>query len=309
MKKQVFYILILLFVAGCKSQSNNDESIGIFDISKDDKHILFSFYSKEGSSICQMNTDGTQFKDLISATKDTSYFNPQFSPDGKRIVFIGDVKSGNKGGSIFVANSDGTHIERLITGNGIITEAVFSSCNNEIIYIKANEYGKSSQLGKNQAHDVDIYTVNLSDKKVKQITNLKAYGLFQVSEFDCNNFLLFLSGPEGGMFTLPKKDQSKLNQIAPANNPRGDLSLYYLPRYSQKYGTLAFVSPYQLYTMDMKNKKAKLLYDNVGNSNIGRVCFFNTQPRVLFLKKDGEINFYSINLDGSGYKIIPVPFN
>jgi WD40 repeat protein len=255
-----------------------------------------------------MDTNGNNLKTLISATKEKSFFNPQYSPDGKQFLFIGYKKGSSTNGAIYIANSDGTGIKQLTAGNEIITTATFSKCGNTIIYIKANEYKKYSSLSQEQAHDMDIYTIRISDRKIKKITDLKAYGLYQVSEFDCENLLVYIAGgKEAGIFMLRNDSSKTVEQIIPRNDPREDPSLYSYPIYSPKFSILAFLAPYEIYTMNMQSLKAELLYDNKGHSNIGGLSFFNTRKRVLFTKEDGTLSFYCINLDGSGYTEIPLP--
>jgi TolB protein len=58
-----------------------------------------------------MNTDGTHLMKLTGETEGA--YSPDFSPDGKRIVFVG-WKGGNK---LYVMNADGTDIRRLTPGS------------------------------------------------------------------------------------------------------------------------------------------------------------------------------------------------
>lgn len=300
----------ILLINSCQSKQTQKNSMGDFDISKDDNHIIFSFFSiNKGSSIYTSNIDGTGIKQLIKSDEYKSYFNPKYSPDGKKIVFLECERGDVNNAIICIAESDGSSIERLTAGNEIITEVIFSDYGNDIIYCKANEYEKYSPLGKKQAHDFDIYSVDILTKEITKLSNLKSYGVYKISEIDSSNILMHMSaGPDGGMFLFTKDTPNDLRRIIPINNPRGDASLYYTPLYSKQYNLMAFIAPYELYTMDMESRKAKLLYDNKGYSHIEYICFYNTQRKILFSKK-GETSLNSISLDGTGLKNIPININ
>ena len=178
MKKIISIALavVLLLANSCHSETEQKESykIGNFDISKDDKYILYNFFSQGGSSIYQANIDGAESKLLISSNKDKSYFNPKYSQDGEKIVFIGYENKNANNCALYIANSDGTNMEQLTEGNEIISEAIFSNYGNNVIYLKANEYKHYSPIGVDQAHDFDIYSIDLNYKKVTKVTNLKS---------------------------------------------------------------------------------------------------------------------------------------
>ncbi len=63
-----------------------------------------------------MNADGTHLRKLTGKTEGA--YSPDFSPDGKRIVFVG-WQGGNK---LYVMNADGTGVRRLTKTQGAIME-------------------------------------------------------------------------------------------------------------------------------------------------------------------------------------------
>ena len=89
---------------------------------------------------------------------------------------------------------------------------------------------------------------------------------------------------------------SKMKKIIPANDPRDDPSLYNSPIYSKEFNLMAFIAPYQIYTMNFKTNMAKLVFDNRGNEHINHISFFNAEKRILFVKNDTPY-FYSIDLE------------
>lgn len=305
----ILFILFFAFTSnGCRN-SDKEIVVGNFDISNDDKQILFSCFNNNSSSIYSMDIDGKNTKLLVKASNMKSYFNPKYSHDCSKIVFIAYVNGDLKNCALFIANSDGTNSIRLTNGGEIITEAAFSSNDSEVFFCKANVYGNHSPIGQEQAHDFDIYSINIKKRKIKKLSELKSYGLYYVSEIDSASFLMQVdAGSNGGMFLLSKNEPGKTMRIIPKNNPRGDASLYYMPIFSKFSKILAFVAPYEIYTMDLESKNARLLFDNTGHSLIEYICFYHTQQKLLFLK-EGETVLHSINIDGTGLQTIPCPID
>lgn len=295
----------LLMSSSCGNSTKSMYSLDSFELSDDDSSILFSATDKDNhSSVYQIGTNGQGLKKLVSSTGDSSFFNPKYSQDNKKILFIGSsLKSRNS--DIYISNSDGTDRRRITTGSEMISEAFFSKCDSSIYYIKSNEYGHSSPVGKDQLHGADVYSISLKDNNVKKVTQLNAYAILDISEYDCNHLLMYIpEQSKGGMLMISKNSPNTIERLNPVNSPREDLSLAHTPVYSKKYGMLGFIVPYELYTMELQSKKAKLIVKNQDNP-IYSFRFFNNQKSLVYIN-DKEINFYIVNFDGSGIRKIPV---
>ncbi|HEY4323583.1 MAG TPA: hypothetical protein VGN20_06340 [Mucilaginibacter sp.] len=308
-------ISILLINYSCNScnrlnNENKTDQIGLFDISKDDRSILFSYIIGNKSSIYQIDTNGKGLKVIVPSTKVINYFNPKYSKKSQKILFLGkrnDLNTYNS--SIYIANSDGTGIERITDGNEIISEAIFSDCEDKIYYCKAGEYGHSSPLGTDQAHGIDVYSIDLNNRKVERVTNLNAYGIFHISEYDCQNILMFIPVPDKeGMAVVPKIKTDKIQFIDPTNHLRENPSMYYAPVYSKKYNTLAFIATYELMQMSMDDKNAKVVVNqnNEGHSQIDNVVLFNNERKMAYTTDFGT-EFILVCYDGSNLKHIKIP--
>ena len=304
----------MIFVMSCQTDNNNQSNLqvetrnvlGDFDISKNDSIIIFSMYTKNGSSIYQMNIDGTGQKKIINSDGNFSYFYPRYSKDDKRIVFKKYNRTNSLISEICIANSDGSEIKQLTNLKENITDAIFSSYSNKIYFLKATEFGNYSPLAPKQAHGFDIYSLDLATKEVKKISNLNAYALCYLTEYDSTKLLITIKGGyDGGMFLCQHTPFKLLKRIVPKNNPRRIPSLYYAAKYSILYNSLVFSAPYELYIMDTDTKMAKLLFSNVGYTTIDDFYFFNSQPKVLFMKDNG-LSLYSLNFDGTGLEEIPI---
>lgn len=294
-----------MLFSSCKEHNSGIKELGSFDISAKDEQIVFS-YSKDGvSSIYVIDSDGSNLKMIIGSDDGDSYYNPKYSPDGKKLVFVLNEK-GSFNSSLCLSNADGSNLQYLTDDKQIVTEATFSK-NGELIYFcKANSYEKYSPIGRKDAHDFDIYSFNLKDKKVSRVSNLKSYGLSNVSDLDDTYLLFHLgAGLDGGMYLYPKDSSVRPKRLIPINNPRQDASLYYTPIYSESFEIIGFTAPYEIYMMSLKDKKAQLVFSNKGSINISNIAFFNNHEKMLF-SKVGSSDLFTINLDGTGMQTIPI---
>ncbi len=299
----VFSVMIIVF--SCQGQVTKQDGLGSFDISNNDKQIVFSYFKNNISSLYISNIDGSNVKLVIGSSYEISYFNPKFSPDSKKIVFIANRK-GSINSTLCVANCDGSKIINLTDDAQIITEATYSKNGEYIYFCKAEEYAKYSPIGVKDFHGIDIYSINIVDKKISKLSNFNSYELGNIAEVD-NNHLLFRleSGNESGIYLFPKDNLSLSQLVIPINNPRKDASLYFTPIYSDSLKIMAFTAPYELYVMDIKDKFAKMVISQIGKCDFGNIVFYKTQKKIIFSLVCSSY-LYSINVDGSELKTIPL---
>lgn len=294
-------ISILLFITliyGCNSQDISKPQIRGFDISQDDTNIIYSYKDDTNhNSIRRYNLLNKRDSVLISSTKDIFFSNPKYSADGNKFIFIEYDTNNLNTSSLCISDYNGANKEYLIKEKGVITEAVFSLKNDEIFFLMAGNYESYSPIGVKSYHNYDIYSYNVLNKKITKLSDIDSYSLSQLSIIDENNFLISkYEGVSGGIFWFNKNLPKKLDRFVPSNNPRGDASLYNSPIFSKTYDIMAFIAPYQIYTLDVKTNVAKILFDNRGAENIDYISFYNTEKKILFVKTN-QPYFYSIDLD------------
>lgn len=155
--------------------------IGRPDISPDDTEIIFS-YSHDGSSVnlYTANTDGSNVKKLDPAKKPDRYFpiEPRYSRDGKKILFV----SRNEGlygpkGIAYIMNRDGSDLHAITKDNENVLEAVFSTDNQAIYYLRSNSWRNYNGMAPDLPHEIDLYRVNLDRTGYTQLTTNKDYEL------------------------------------------------------------------------------------------------------------------------------------
>lgn len=309
--KNIFYIILFLAfsVVSCNSQEVDDASIGNFDISNNDKHIVFSYTERGISSIYKANIDGSEISLLLGSKKGISYVNPKFSRDGRKMIFISHP-SEETNSKICVANQDGSDLVYFPFDNLIVTEAIFSTNQNLVYFCGARSFNKSSPIGIRAVHDFDIYSLNTENKKINKLTGLNYYNINNISEIDSSYILMRMEkGPTGGMYAMSIDNPEIVKAIIPANNPRNSTSLYYHPIFSDKFGIIAFIAPYELYLMDGKSKNARLVYGpKDGSGHFKSICIYNNNERLLFTKesRSGKLELMSISFNGSDLRKIPI---
>ena len=296
-------ILSLVLIIGCKNDKPSLK-IGLFDISKNDKNILFSFSKNGKISIASIDLDGGNLRPIIKSTADSNYYNPRFSPDGLKILFIGSKRSSVGGCSIFLANTDGSNKKEILKDTGEIIEAVFSDCEDKIYYIKSKGVGHSSPLARNQPHNSDVYSLNLIGGKIDQITHSESYNMYRISEYDCGWITLNMPGSDKkGLVMFAEKSPNHIIDINPLDNPRKDNSFYNTAFYSKKYKVIGFLAPYELYIMNMKDRISKLLlYDD---DMVKYFRFYANQQSIVYINQK-DLSFYIVDFEGKKIREIDI---
>lgn len=295
----------MMLVFSCKGKNTDSGEFGTFDISANDQQIVFSYLKDGVSSIYEANIDGTSLRKIIGSEKGDNSYNPKYSPDGKKLVFVMN-KKGSINSTLCLSNTDGSDISYLTDDKHIITEASFS-LNGELIYFcMANVYARYSPLAPKNAHDFDIYSFHIKDKKIQKITNLKSYGLRNISDLNESYILMRLeAGPDGGMYLCAKDSATASKLLIPVNNPRKYSSFYYTPIYADNLKTIGFTAPYEIYIMNVEDMVAKLVFSNKGDTNLGYIAFYKNQKKMLFSKFRSP-DLFSININGTGLRTIPI---
>ncbi|WP_165953102.1 TolB family protein [Pedobacter changchengzhani] len=302
MKKALPIFFLLACLQACTSKT--ETRIGIFDISKDDEIIIFTWYYGSGATILRVDIDGKNLQPVSPFSKDSSYVNPKYNEKGTKLLYIGRKNGDVSNSSVYIADADGGNRYLLAKESGIIDEAFFSSCDDLIYYIKSREFGNSSPVARPQPHGSDVYSLNIRTGKSNQITNFDAYGLYRPSEYDCQSMILHM--PLKGMIKVPTDGSNKQYDINPINDPRKDTSLYGSPLFSKKNNILFFLAPYEMYTMKMKDRMAKLIIRD--DDMINNFRLFNRQKKIIYTNYK-ENYFYTIDYNGKIIRKIEVDLN
>jgi Tol biopolymer transport system component len=95
--------------------------------------------------ICLIRPDGTERRSLTEDEGDISDDSPDFSPDGRRIVFA--RRTGRRNGGIYTIRKDGTHLKRLYEATDeIIRHPVFSPDGRKIAFSRDKRSWRYSRV-------------------------------------------------------------------------------------------------------------------------------------------------------------------
>jgi Tol biopolymer transport system component len=141
-------------------------------LSPDGSHVLFSAKDGNGISIYKMNYDGTNIIKLNQENFLMSVF-PQWSPDGKQIIFSSNPSQGryeNPYFSIFKMSSDGGVLVQITNEKEIDYAPVWSPNGDKIVFYATYEYhlsGEGPMFWKN----ANIFIMNSDGTDKKKITD------------------------------------------------------------------------------------------------------------------------------------------
>ncbi|WP_221390854.1 hypothetical protein [Dyadobacter sp. NIV53] len=297
------FVLILTTLTNCNQDQYEATELGNFDISPDSKTIVFSYYKEGKSSIYRSDIDGYNVR-LLVENDDSSFINPSFSPKGDRIMFVAH-KMGDLSGLLSILDIQKRQRQSFLIGSGILTEAIFLS-EDKVIFCSAKEYSKGSPVASKDVHSFDLYYLKLQKKIITKVTDLNSYGINRLAKLDSSKILMRINGneAESGIYCLSLDKSNKLNKITPRNDPRMGSFLYYDPSYHSETHSIAFIAPYELYTMDVDSLMAKLIYRSNG-SIIQNVKFAN-ESSVFFLEADEKDIIFKFNIQGKILTKIPI---
>lgn len=307
MKFLYFLIAFLFLFVNCTNSQKNRkiQSLGNFDIASDDSQIIFSYIKDNLSYVYKIDADGKNLVKVLSPEGDKLYISPKFSNDRLKILYIQRDRVTKKG-AIFMCDISGKNKQQLSAGMNIITEAVFSRDGNSIFFCMANEYAAYSPIGVKAPHGTDIYNLRLIDNEISKISNLNAYDINSISELNDKSIMMrFEASKNAGIVLLSKDSGNIVNRIVPVNNPRKLPDIYYMPTFSEKFQTLVFTAPYEIFIMDINDKIAKTVFFNKGGHDINNLGIFKYERKILYTSND-DLNLHVVNYDGTGRRAIPI---
>lgn len=301
MKKSIIlYILILasfLFFIKCFEKRENDNAIRIlnFDVSPNCDYIVFSLKKNGKSSIYRCDIDGKDVKLLFSSESNISFYKPRFSNNGKDLVFLGEIASVGTKNSIWSGRIDASGLTQLIDSTGLRGEAVYGLDDSIIYYSQAEDYAAYSPIGMKAPHNFNIYQMNLLDRKKVKLTNINAYTLYNIIDFDKERFLLTVRGGDEGLFFLTKKQEDKLDKIITTNDTLNNSTGYSNAVVLDKNNIICS-SYYKLIVLNLLTKNERMILPSTG-SHFKEIRYCNKGKKVFFTKNDNTNDLYCLNIN------------
>ncbi len=190
--------------------------------SKDGKRILFSRSGadKKTSDLFTVKRDGSDLRQLTRDAKRNSH--PQFSPDGKKIVFTSTRDSDKN--QIYLMNADGTDVKRLTTDGAVgYFNPMWSPDRKRIVYY-AEKGDQKDQ----------IWTIKADGTNQARLTGGIGHNTFPSFSPD-GKLIIFNSTRDGGqaIYTMNSADGSNLKRFADVKS--------FFARYSPNGKKIAFI--------------------------------------------------------------------
>jgi len=126
--------------------------------SPDGKKIVYVAHNNSIANLYVMNIDGTENKQITNYNYDTQIVSPNYSPDGKYIVFCMADKNANL--DLYLKNMDNENIERLTINPAADYDPVWHPDGKYISYTSHTSYTPN------------IHTINVKTKDDKIITDV-----------------------------------------------------------------------------------------------------------------------------------------
>ena len=307
-KKIIFhiaFIIVVLFASGCGDDNKITVHLTSFDISPDGRFIVYSFSSDGNKSDLYRVQLVDKSTKVLASEKGYSFSSPKFSEDGSKVIFVGNnIKAMES--SIWQIYQNGDSIKRIVVDKGYISEVIYSKYDKRLFYLKANEYKSYSPITPGAMHNFDIYSLGIDSLNVKKISNVKAYSLNSLEEF--NKFKLIVSQRgidiENGIFLFGKNSDSGLERIETKNDELRNSTGYSNPNVVTDT-TILCSSYYQLVKIDLENKLEKIILPSNGY-HFKEIRYNKRLKGIFFTKSDDTNTIYSVDINGRDFQEIVV---
>ena len=295
-------------------------------LSPDDQKIVFPFYQSGDGALYIANVDGSEVHQLTYPSQNESHVRPRFSHDGNKLLFLSREKMGETLlQSLYIMNVDGTGLVKISdVDEKIITDAIFSYDDNEILYLVAEEYANYAPGANKRPHKMDLYKMSVSGDNKVRLTEDESYEKSDLSSPLDETIVGFIDGikkdkgvlgTEFVVFDLEK--ETEVTRVQP--NSEFETEDIYSAKFSPDGDIIAFsaatINPrkksqfiYELYKMNKDGNNVEPLTSF--RTFITEPTFFHNKPRVLFIQDQswnrGKPNFklWAVDLDGENIRYI-----
>ena len=259
---------------GQNTEQVSGELSPIFDISPDNKTLVLSVSNGENSTLYLYSfTDNS----LTQLTDKRGYYSrPVFSPKGDKVIFLSKGLS-SQTSDLCSINLDSKQIQKLTDGKVYVTEATFSTNGEKIFYCGAGTITNYSPIARKAPHDLDLYSIERDGNNTKKLTDFHAYEFTGIEPNQKGDTILCKFS--SGIYLLSLADTVK-TKVEAVNNPRPQIgeSFYGTPTFSKDNKQISFTAPYQLYTMNLADKKCEEIWSSFGKEEQAMPIFSKFDP-------------------------------
>lgn len=259
---------------GQNTEQVSGELSPIFDISPNNQTLVLSVSNGENSTLYLYSfTDNS----LTQLTDKRGYYSrPVFSPKGDKVIFLSKGLS-SQTSDLCSINLDNKQIQKLTDGKVYVTEATFSKNGEKIFYCGAGTITNYSPIARKAPHDLDLYSIERDGNNTKKLTDFHAYEFTGIEPNQKGDTILCKFS--SGIYLLSLADTVK-TKVEAVNNPRPEIgeSFYGTPTFSKDNKQISFTAPYQLYTMNLADKKCEEIWSSFGKEEQAMPIFSKFDP-------------------------------
>lgn len=311
---------MLISIASCvqKTAIESQHLSPIFDISPDDKNIVIAISQGQTSNLYIFSLDSNKLQQLTN--DDGWYDRPVYSPTGNTIIFISKNFKTNLN-ALYSINLNNRQIKKLTNERASVIEATFTANGNGILYCASDTTRNYSSLGKKAPHGIDLYSMALDGSNRKRLTNFNAYEFSSITPSQSDSMILcrIMAQDIEGIYLLSLSN-GLINKIEAVNNPRPEIGevFYGSPSYSKDNKKITFIAPYQIYLLNLADKKCQKIWSTFGEKEQAMPIFskFDNKNQKIFFSTLKIVNstysldaqIYSYNLSTKAINQILIPF-
>ncbi|WP_409296813.1 DUF5050 domain-containing protein [Peribacillus sp. SCS-26] len=277
-----------------------------FDISPDDKNLLFSYYSGGDEAIYESDTDGKKVRKLVDS-EDDRLRAPKYSHDGKHFLFLAADSEGIQ--SLHMAGRDGNGEKVLTDKDTHVSQAIFSADGNSIYYtaIAAEDFKKAEGETK---EGLDLYSIGIDGKGKKQLTDRDYFSMntLALSEDGKELYYSLYNGSRETITAYSIERGTEKSAEGSAKLPAESFAIQVSPDNSQiAYTTISEESrnsslyEYELHILDKETGETERM-TNLRKS-VTSPLFFHNGSRIAFLEYENwsatpeKYKFYIQDID------------
>jgi TolB protein len=239
----------------------------------------------------------------LTDAKNEYHSRPVYSPKGDKIIFLSKSLQ-NQQSDICLLDIESKMITKITKGETYVTEAAFSPIGDKIIYCGAGYLGNYSPVARKAPHDLDLFSINTDGTGFKKLTNLSAYELSSISLSRTGDSVLceLTEKQFEGIYLMSLTDTTIIMKIEADHNPRPQIgnAFYGNPVFSKDYKNISFMAPYQLYTLNLADKKYELIWDNTKDEIMAMPIhsrFLDSDKKIIFSILKIEHRQYTTNAE------------
>jgi len=245
-------------------------------------HAMNVRQASDAMWVCTMSLDGKEKRQVINGGSISCWpRNPSLSPDGKKIVFS------DFGNGIYIVNEDGSGLKKLSGDMG--TGTIFSLDGKEICY--------------SDSRNGSVYSINL--ERLNQTFMFKEDYEIRMNWFPDGKKVIYSIDHKGGYkIKVANADGSKQKKIISGSRSYVSAPSVFPDGEHITYEARDKCSNSNIFIANVNGRKVKNL---TCPRNKNEFCPFPTKDgkKIIFRSgDDANIEFYSMNIDGSDVKLI-----